>query len=57
MALEAEKQLEIIRTHVAELISEEELLYKLKAKRRLRIKLGIDPSGPEIHLGFSVVLS
>ncbi len=56
MALDAEKQLEIIRTNVAELISEEELLYKLKAKRRLRIKLGIDPSGPEIHLGFSVVL-
>lgn len=56
MALDAEKQLEIIRTHVAELISEEELLYKLRAKRKLRIKLGIDPSGPEIHLGFSVVL-
>jgi len=56
MALDAEKQLEIIRTNVAELISEEELLYKLKAKRKLRIKLGIDPSGPEIHLGFSVVL-
>ncbi|KPK73752.1 hypothetical protein AMJ87_00620 [candidate division WOR_3 bacterium SM23_60] len=56
MALDAEKQLEIIRTNVAELISEEELLYKLKSKRKLRIKLGIDPSGPEIHLGFSVVL-
>jgi len=56
MALDAEKQLEIIRSNVAELISEEELLYKLKAKRKLRIKLGIDPSGPEIHLGFSVVL-
>jgi tyrosyl-tRNA synthetase len=56
MVLDAEKQLEIIRANVAELISEEELLYKLKAKRKLRIKLGIDPSGPEIHLGFSVVL-
>ncbi len=56
MALDADKQLEIIRTNVAELISEEELLYKLKAKRKLRVKLGIDPSGPEIHLGFSVVL-
>jgi len=56
MALDAEKQLEIIRANVAELISEEELLYKLKSKRKLRIKLGIDPSGPEIHLGFSVVL-
>jgi len=56
MALDAEKQLEIIRANVAELISEEELLYKFKSKRKLRIKLGIDPSGPEIHLGFSVVL-
>jgi tyrosyl-tRNA synthetase len=56
MPLDAEKQLEIIRTNVAELISEKELLYKLRAKRKLRIKLGIDPSGPEIHLGFSVVL-
>ena len=56
MALDPEKQLDIIRTHVAEIISEEELLYKLKSKRRLRVKLGIDPSGPEIHLGFSVVL-
>jgi len=56
MALDADKQLEIIRSNVAELISEEELLYKLKAKKKLRIKLGIDPSGPEIHLGFSVVL-
>jgi len=56
MAVDAEKQLEIIRSNVAELISEEELLYKLKAKRKLRVKLGIDPSGPEIHLGFSVVL-
>ena len=56
MALDADKQLEIIRSNVAELISEDELLYKLKAKKKLRIKLGIDPSGPEIHLGFSVVL-
>ncbi|MGD8979729.1 MAG: tyrosine--tRNA ligase [candidate division WOR-3 bacterium] len=56
MALDAEKQLDIIRSNVAELISEKELLYKLQAKRKLRIKLGIDPSGPEIHLGFSVVL-
>jgi tyrosyl-tRNA synthetase len=56
MALDAERQLEIIRNNVAELISEQELLYKLKSKKKLRIKLGIDPSGPQIHLGFSVVL-
>ncbi len=56
MALKPEKQLEIIKTITAEIISEEGLLKKLKKKKRLRIKLGIDPSGPEIHLGFSVVL-
>lgn len=56
MAKEPGKQLEFIKTSVAEIISEAELLAKLKKKRRLRIKLGIDPSGPQIHLGFSVVL-
>jgi tyrosyl-tRNA synthetase len=56
MATSAEKQLETIKTATAEIISEEELLHKFKKKKQLRIKLGIDPSGPEIHLGFSVVL-
>lgn len=56
MRLTPDKQLEIIKSVTAEIISEEELLLKLKKKKRLRIKLGIDPSGPEIHLGFSVVL-
>lgn len=56
MAMKPEKQLEIIKSITAEIISEEELLKKLKKKKRLRIKLGIDPSGSEIHLGFSVVL-
>ena len=52
----AEKQVQLVKTNVAEMISEEELLRKFKKKKKLRIKLGIDPSGPEIHLGFSVVL-
>jgi tyrosyl-tRNA synthetase len=37
-------------------IPEEELKEKLKEGRPLRIKLGIDPTAPEIHLGFAVVL-
>ena len=56
MAMKPEKQLEIIKSITAEIISEQELLKKLKKKKNLRVKLGIDPSGPEIHLGFSVVL-
>jgi tyrosyl-tRNA synthetase len=56
MAMKPEKQLDILKSNVAEIISEEELLKKLKKNKTLRVKLGIDPSGPEIHLGFSVVL-
>ncbi|TEU01470.1 MAG: tyrosine--tRNA ligase [Candidatus Stahlbacteria bacterium] len=37
-------------------IPEEELKEKLKEERPLRVKLGIDPTAPEIHLGFAVVL-
>src|SRR5215213_8726190 len=33
-----------------------ELERKLALGRPLRVKLGIDPTGPEIHLGFAVVL-
>jgi tyrosyl-tRNA synthetase len=56
MAMKPEKQLDILKSNVAEIISEEELLKKLKKRKPLRVKLGIDPSGSEIHLGFSVVL-
>src|ERR671930_1806993 len=35
---------------------EGELEQKLKLGRPLRVKLGIDPTGPDIHLGFAVVL-
>ncbi|MBA7600559.1 Tyrosine--tRNA ligase [subsurface metagenome] len=51
-----EKSLEIIKRGTAEITPEAELINKLKEKRPLRIKLGIDASGPDIHLGFAVVL-
>lgn len=38
------------------IIPEDELKKKLKEGRPLRVKLGIDPTAPEIHLGFVVVL-
>jgi tyrosyl-tRNA synthetase len=37
-------------------LPEGELERKLALGRPLRIKLGIDPTGPDIHLGFAVVL-
>ncbi len=54
--MEPEKQFELIKINTAEIISEDELVNKLKKRRPLRIKLGIDPTAPEIHLGISVQL-
>jgi len=56
MALSPEQQLELIRKHTVDLIPEEELLAKLRSGRPLRVKLGVDASGPDIHLGHAVVL-
>jgi tyrosyl-tRNA synthetase len=60
MVLKPEVQLDIIKTNTVEIISEEELLNMLKKsyeqKTPLRIKLGLDPTAPDIHLGHAVVL-
>jgi tyrosyl-tRNA synthetase len=49
--------LELIKRGSDELISEEELVRKLKQGRPLRIKLGLDPTAPDLHLGHTVVLN
>lgn len=54
--LEPERQLELLRRGAAEIISEEELVAKLREGRPLRVKLGLDPTAPDIHIGFAVVL-
>lgn len=51
-----EEQLEKLKRGAAEIISEEDLLKRLKEGKPLRIKLGLDPTAPHIHLGFAVVL-
>jgi len=51
-----EKQLEILKKNSVDLVSEEELLERLKEGRPLRVKLGVDPSRPDLHLGHAVVL-
>lgn len=46
-----------IKRGVEELIPEEELIEKLKENRPLRIKLGADPTAPDIHLGHTVIFN
>jgi tyrosyl-tRNA synthetase len=46
----------LLHRAVAEIITEEELLAKLQSGRRLHLKLGFDPSKPNLHVGHAVVL-
>ena len=48
--------LENIKRKAVDIFSEEELEQKLKSGRKLTIKLGADPSRPDLHLGHTVVL-
>ncbi len=56
MSSSVASQLEIFRARTVELVSEEDLARKLEEKRPLRIKLGMDPSTPDLHIGHVVVL-
>ncbi len=54
------EQMDLIRRGAAEIIREEDLARKIEHSREtrtpLRVKLGCDPSRPDLHLGHSVVL-
>lgn len=58
--IEPKQQLDILKRGVEEIISEEELLSKLKKSKQtdtpLRVKAGFDPTAPDLHLGHSVLL-
>lgn len=49
--------LEQIKRGCVELLVESEFEERLKLKRPLRIKLGVDPTSPDIHLGHTVVIN
>jgi tyrosyl-tRNA synthetase len=61
IADEVARQLEVMRDGSVELYGEQELRAKLaqslRERRPLRVKLGADPSAPDLHLGHSVVLA
>ena len=49
-------QMAQIKRGCAELIDEKELRKKLERKKPLRIKVGFDPTAPDLHLGHTVVI-
>jgi tyrosyl-tRNA synthetase len=51
-----EQQLSHLVAGTAKVLSATELLDKLRLGRPLRIKLGVDPTAPDIHLGHTVAL-
>ena len=51
-----DRQLAVIRRVASDIVSEEELVAKLKRGKPLRIKYGMDPTAPDIHLGHCVQL-
>lgn len=58
--LPVDQQLEVIRRGTVEIVPEEELVEKLtksiQQNKPLKIKLGCDPTRPDLHLGHSVIL-
>ena len=55
--LPSKDQLALIMRGVQEIYSKEDLIKKLEKNRPLRIKLGMDPTAADLHLGHTVVLN
>ncbi|MBP1735223.1 MAG: tyrS, partial [Deltaproteobacteria bacterium] len=57
---DVDKQMEVIRRGAVDLINEDDLRSKLvrsiNENKPLRVKLGLDPTAPDLHLGHTVVL-
>ena len=51
------ENLNLIKRGIDELISEKELLAKLKLKNPLIVKAGFDPTAPDLHLGHTVLIN
>ena len=54
--LQSDEPLAFLKKGAAQIISEAELREKLALGRPLRVKLGVDPTTPDIHLGHTIVL-
>jgi tyrosyl-tRNA synthetase len=54
--LSADEQLHVIKSGIADLVPEADLVKKLAKGAPLRVKLGVDPTAPDLHIGHAVPL-
>ena len=54
--LPAEEQLHVIKSGISGLVPESDMMRKLQKGTSLRVKLGVDPTAPDLHLGHAVPL-
>lgn len=54
---DAEKNVALLVSGAVNVYNEQDLLKNIKSGKRLKIKLGADPTAPDLHLGHAVVLS
>ena len=54
--MQPDEALSLLKQGSAQIISEAELRQKLALGRPLRVKLGVDPTSPDLHLGHALVL-
>jgi len=54
---DAMEQLALLKQGAEQVIREEELVEKLKKNKPLRIKVGVDPTAPDLHLGHTVLFN
>ena len=55
--MDIHKQLALLESGTSQVLPHDELQKKLEANKKLKIKLGMDPTSPDLHLGHAVVLS
>ncbi|NBV40632.1 tyrosine--tRNA ligase [bacterium] len=56
MAMSIEQQLELLSLGTVDILPLEDFKKKLESGKKLKIKLGMDPTAPDLHLGHAVVL-
>ncbi len=54
--MQPDEALSLLKQGAAQIISEAELREKLALGRPLRVKLGVDPTSPDLHLGHAIIL-